>query len=455
MNGNGHEPDPRPYLDEPVDDAGNAMCLFKTTHGHYKYCTAYGWMHWNGRYYATEGAEQVLVDEITTMLRKRVTDLMYAGRGEEAKRCIPNVRAVNAVMTMFVPRAVVSIDDFDANPYTLNCMNGEVDLRTGTLKPHDPSMLYTYCVNAEYDPHADTFEWEEWLAGVIEGGEDMVKYLQTLVGYTFTGLTREELFVYLWGPTRSGKGTFTETLLALAGRPLGVGAKMSTFTEKRNGSDQNFDLAPLKAARFVVASESESTDWLNAAKVKNMTGGDYITCAFKHKDQFSYRPLYTIWLISNHPIQTDAEDDAIWGRARVLCFPNSHLGVEDKHLKERMRSEKNLTAVLNWIVWGAVRYFTEGLQTPETVKSQTKKARDDVDYVGKWFSDNVTIGTKDEYVAASVLYQNYKTWCEEQGVSCKKQRGFSNSLMAKGIAPSETIRTPLGTQRVVHGLKIG
>lgn len=452
---NGHIPPERPYLDEEIDDAGHAQCLLKTTNGHFKYCKAYGWMHWNGRYYDTEAAEQALDREIVLMLRRRVADMSLAGRGEDAiKKCIPNASKVSAIRTLFDEHVIVPVDAFDANPYTLNCMNGEVDLRTGELTPHNPDMLYTYCVNADYDPHTDTTEWEEWLESVVEGGKPMVRYLQILCGYTFTGLTREELFVYLWGATRSGKGTFTETLLALAGRPLGVGAKMSTFTDKRSGSDQNFDLAPLKAARLVVASESESTDWLNAAKIKNMTGGDYITCAFKHKDQFSYRPIYTIWLVSNHPIQTEAEEDATWGRARVICFPHSHLGKEDKTLKERMKEPDNLRAVLNWIVWGAVAYFKNGLETPDIVKAATQKARDDVDFVGKWLADNITLGSDDEYTTVTNLYQNYASWCSDIGVTPKKQRSLSNSLLSRGIGPSEPLRLPLGVVRVVRGMKI-
>ena len=43
----------------------------------------------------------------------------------------------------------------------------------------------------------------------------MLNYLQMAVGYSITGHTVEEKLFYLYGPTRSGKGTFMETLLAL------------------------------------------------------------------------------------------------------------------------------------------------------------------------------------------------------------------------------------------------
>ncbi len=459
INGNGKvEADPatRPYLDCEVDDAGNAQCLLATTGHLFKHNDAFGWMYHNGRFWKRENAQKQVDIAITDMLRRRVIDLVRAGMGDAAKKCIPNARIVNAVRTMFDELVPCEPEEFDNDPHLLNCMNGVVDLRTGELTPHNPNQLFTYCINADYKPDTDTLAWEEWLLSVVEGGEEMVQYMQVLTGYTFTGLTRDELFVYIWGPTRSGKGTFTETLLELAGRPLGVGAKMSTFTDKRSGGDQNFDLAGLRASRFVVASETEGTDWLNAAKVKNLTGGDWITCAFKHHDQFSYRPAYTIWLLSNHKLQTDAEDDAIWGRARVLSFPHSHLGKEDKRLKERMKSKSNLESVLKWIVDGAVRYYNEGLNTPQTVETMTQQARDEIDFVQKWLDDNATIhpGNREVYTVARDLYKDYLKWCEDMGVPAKKQRGFANALISKGIDKSEQLRLPLGNQRVNFGITL-
>lgn len=458
-NGNGKvesEPTTRPYLDCEVNDAGNAQCLLVTGGNVFKHNDSFGWMVHNGRFWERENAQKRLDIAITNMLQLRVIDLVRAGRGEDAKKCIPNARIVGAVRSMFDELVPCRVDDFDADPNLLNCRNGVVDLRTGELTAHDTSQMFTYCVNADYRPDADTRAWEDWLLSVVDGGAEMVQYMQVLTGYSFTGLTREELFVYVFGPTRSGKGTFTETLLELAGRPLGIGAKMSTFTDKRSGGDQNFDLAVMRASRLVVASETEGNDWLNAAKVKNMTGGDWITCAYKHQDQFSYRPLYTIWLLSNHKVQTDVEDDAIWGRLRLLCFPNSHLGNEDKTLKERMKSPKNLEAVLKWVVDGAVRYYADGLVTPAVVTGAANSAREDIDFVQKWLDDNTVLhpGSREVYTVARDLYKDYLKWCEDMGVAAKKQRGFANALAAKGVEKSEPLRTPFNVQRVNYGITL-
>lgn len=112
-------------------------------------------------------------------------------------------------------------------------------------------------------------------------------WLQMAVGYSLTGHTREEVLFYLYGPPRSGKGTLTEMILALLGSPLAKEVNFATFTAQRSGDSQNFDLAPLKPCRTVLASESNAYERFNKAKVKMLTGGNEVYCAFKHQTHFA------------------------------------------------------------------------------------------------------------------------------------------------------------------------
>ena len=55
----------------------------------------------------------------------------------------------------------------------------------------------------------------------------------------------------------------------------------ASMTARREGDTQNFDLAPLKPARLVITSESNAHETLNPAKIKQITGGNFIRCSFK------------------------------------------------------------------------------------------------------------------------------------------------------------------------------
>lgn len=420
------------YLTEGANDEGNARCLYASAGHKFHFSKVYGWQFWNGAFWQRESADQELDLAITTMLKARAKLAIDADREAIAKAAIPSARHVRECRAMFDELVPVDVSDFDNDPATVNAANGEIDLRSGDCRPHSSSQMYTYAFPAEYDPGADTSEWLAFLRDVVGGGEEMVRYLQTAVGYSLTGHTSEECFFYVNGPPRSGKGTFTETILTMTGQPFSVETDFATFTATRRPGDQNFDLAPLKPARIVFASESNAHEWLNSGKLKRMTGGNMITCAFKFGDQFSYWPRYKIWLVSNWAMQSDVEDDAVWGRARVINFPISRLGHEDKMLKRRMKRPENLKAVLKWAVEGAMRWFDEELKTPDYVAEHTEAARSAVDFVQGWL-DECTNTLPGEWTANSVLYLSYSNWCKANGVTPKQQRGLGNALKTKGF----------------------
>lgn len=56
---------------------------------------------------------------------------------------------------------------------------------------------------------------------------------------------------------------------------------------------------------------------------------------YKFKDSFTFRPRFKMWLFSNWPANLDVDDDGGWYRLRVISFPFSHAGSEDKGLKAK------------------------------------------------------------------------------------------------------------------------
>jgi putative DNA primase/helicase len=297
-----------------------------------------------------------------------------ANKHEEIVRASkPDARNVRNAKFMLQSLLRERIDTFDQSPDHLNVRNGVLDLRTGTLLPHRPHQRFTYCLPVAYAPDAGTTAWRQFLRQVVGGGEEVVAFLQTAVGYSVTGHTREEKLFYLYGPTRSGKGTFTETLLTLLGKPLATEVDFTTFTRERDNDASNFDLAPLKPARLLIASESSRHQLLHAAKIKQLTGGNDIRCCFKHRDHFEYRPGFTIWLVSNHDVHADPDDTAAWGRVVRLEFPHSFSGREDTTLKERMKRPENLQAVLAWAVEGATRWYAQGLRVPPSCRTGSER----------------------------------------------------------------------------------
>jgi putative DNA primase/helicase len=73
---------------------------------------------------------------------------------------------------------------FDSKPDLLNVANGVIDLRTGTLQPHDPGLLLTKLAPVPYRPDAQHPDWEKALAAVPE---DVRDWYQERLGQAITG----------------------------------------------------------------------------------------------------------------------------------------------------------------------------------------------------------------------------------------------------------------------------
>ena len=444
------------FLKQGPHDEGNAQSVHRHHDGKFAYNSATGWVVFAGKKWVLDGAEALLDRAIIQTLEQRARAVIDSGEMERyakiLKKCVPSAGTLNGTKSLLQSLSYSGVDEFDSDPDRLNCLNGVVDLRTGKITPHSPKTKFMHCVNAEYKPNADQSFWVNWLIGAV--GKEQAEYLQLAAGYTATGHTREEVLFYLFGPSRSGKGTFTETLKELFGKPLAEEVTFSTFTAQRSGDSQNFDLAPLKPCRYVAASESNSYERFNDAKVKALTGGNEIYCAFKHRSHFSYKPQFKIWLSSNHPVNADPDDDAVWGRVRVIEFPNSNLGREDKSLKYRMRSRDVLEGVLAWVVEGARKWYAlgaAGLPEPESSRQTKKKQRGELDNVQAWIDECCTTG---EFCAGSVLYLSYEKWCRDNGVEPKKQKGFSQTLERKGFASKRTTTADRKTVRGFEGLNL-
>ena len=419
-----------------IDHEGHALATLLLYDGRFRHNDTHGWLKYNGKFWESEGSRQTVERAITYTLKKRRGLFAEKEEMKKARFCMGwrTTVANTGMMIAKMEGVYTPISWFDKPLDMLNVNNGVINLRTGELSPHDKAQLFTYCLPVDYLP--DEEAPKEWLGFLDSVGlsDDVVSYLQIAVGYSLTGFTSEEVMFYLHGETRSGKGTFTEVINHMIG-DLSTGISMETFTSKRMGDTSKFDLAPLKMKRFVTASESTENGKLNPATIKSVTGGDEIYCSFKRKDHFSYRPQFKIWLTSNFPVNVDVDDDAAWGRLRVIRFNNSFLGKEDKTLKDRLKEPKSLEKILKWAVDGARDWFvlkTTGLPLPKEVEAAVKEHRLLLDGIGQFIDQDCELGDA-FFIEGKVLYKEYKAWAEDEGHYVVSRKKFTQSLSKKGI----------------------
>jgi len=449
-------------LAEHEDDAGNGDAMVKRYGAHFAYTGALGWLRYDGTHYREEGAEAAVYLAVEETLRARSAAAIAAGKHYNAllSKATPSHRNIAAAARNFEKKRTLVGVSFDDERHLLNCASGVLNLRTGELESHNASQLFSYCLPTEYDASACRDEVLAFLRGSVKGAhsDEVLAWLQTWLGYCLTGETNLDEFLYIHGPTRAGKGTLAGAMRALLGERLATEISFSTLTSKREGDTDNFDLAPLRAARLLTCEEGAARDYLNAALVKKMTGGNAIRASFKGRDAFEYVPQFKLIGVSNFPIRADADDDALWARVRVLEFPHSHAGSEDYGLRERMKRPEALRGWLAWLADGAKRYYElmrrgKGIPTPDSVKASTEAARTDLDTLGQWLEECAT-RKPDAWTPNAQAHTDYADWCAKNGAEPKLMSAFTRTLRAKGFNVGEVRKHSGKAQRGIAGLAL-
>jgi putative DNA primase/helicase len=368
MQQNAHKQELPVYdMDFTVTDSGNAQRLVDRIHKDYKYCEPLrGWFVWSGLHWkldndsiwakAKEFSQEILHEAVAESDRTVADRLWRHGRyslSEPGLRKMINLASKD-------DRIRRSPNEFDANPYLLNVLNGTIDLRTGALTEHDKTTLLTKLIDVEYDLEAASPTWDAFLERILPS-EDLRRYIQKAVGYSFVGEVSEHLLLICYGTGRNGKGTFMETIRSTA-RAYVHRTRTEMLMAKRYVSDgPTPDLANLKGKRFVFASESDDGQRLNESQVKDLTGDDTINARHLNKNSMEFSPTHTLWLQTNHRPVIKGSDIGIWSSDRPPFFVPvmiESLGTDSSSLSSSVGTESALCADRAPMAayWAGVRY---------------------------------------------------------------------------------------------------
>ena len=84
----------------------------------------------------------------------------------------------------------VTLEQFDADPWSLNTPEGVVDLKTGRLRAHRSDDYFTKMTAVA--PGGDCPTWRGFLDRITSANTELQSYLQRVAGYCLTGSTREQ-----------------------------------------------------------------------------------------------------------------------------------------------------------------------------------------------------------------------------------------------------------------------
>jgi putative DNA primase/helicase len=428
-------------------DAGNADRLIEAAAGRLRHCPDLGegekgWLWWNGNHWVRRAREQAyaLLTESTRERLKNVHAEDKAGvRFVHGSLAESKLRAAIRLAEMR-PGVTIRGVELDSDPWILTCGNGTLDLRSGDLTEPRARDYITRAIAVDLDLGAERPTWTRFLETSMGGRARLVEYLQLAVGYSLTGITREQVFFLLYGTGANGKSTFIETVTSLMGE-YAYAAPFETFAMTHNRQSER-DMFPLRAARFVSSVEAESGQRLAESFIKRATGGDTVTGRALFAETINFAPQFKLWLAANHLPEIRGTDEAIWRRVRLIPFEVTIPEAErDPELKDKLREE--LPGILAWAVKGCYAWAKIGMPKVAEVTAATAHYREDQDWIGEFLGDVCTLGPGLE-CSSTVLYSAFKKWAESRGTNRPpSHRKLSMILKDRGL---RNYRSGIGMQ---------
>lgn len=419
--------------DYSADDDGNALRLVDTHGRHLRRITDMGrWMTWDGARWHVDHDEAI----VRNLARELARGLPEA---EKADKTWKHNSLSSAGLTSCVrvaasdPRVTIPTRALDASTTLLNTPTGVVDLVTGELQPHNPDDLLTRMTTVGVDLDAPHPQWDAFLAETFGGDAEMVSYLQRLAGLILRGDVTEHVLPLWYGTGANGKGALALVWQHILGDGDSGGYAVSApdgfLMGGRDGAHPT-EIARIRGARLVIASEQSSGKRFDEAKVKRLTGGDMLTGRFMRGDFFDFAPSHVIVVLTNHLPTVKEGGPGFWRRARLIPFehvvpPESRVPDLDKRLVDAEGP-----AILGWMIRGALAVAEGGLADPAKVLAATDDYRVSEDTLASFLRDECLLGAG-HWVTSAEFFRRYEVHCRQMGAEALSAKAIGMRLRSE------------------------
>ena len=446
------------------EQEGAARLIVELLRDEYVYDHTEGqWYRYNGVHWEQDRISQVYVE------RYRVVDLYAAHAEEAAKRRtqaaknkdknaeqhekyiedlfnkqikqlqrINYVRGVLELARSGKDRLATDGSDWDQNPNYLATTNVVIDLRTGGSREGRPRDMIRTAAPTRYDgidaPHP---RWTQFLNEIFQKDQEIIAFVQRVLGMSLIGAQLEHILVVLWGQGRNGKSVLTDVIEYVLGQLSGTIQPETLLEQSRSqsASSPTPDIMALRGKRIVWAREPEKNRKMNESQVKNLVGGDILPARSPYgRYVVNFEPTHTLVMLANDKPRANPDDYAFWERVLLVPFELSFVNREptapnerqrDPYLATRLKNEA--PGILGWLIRGCLDWQQQGLNPPEKVKAATEQYRQDEDII-QHFIDDCCLTGGGQFTPANDLYNAYKEWCDRNGHKPLSNKHFSEKI---------------------------
>lgn len=340
---------------------------------------------------------------------------------------------ITSVIKLSKPFLEIDLNELDVNPFELNTPSGIVNLKNGTINPHNSLSYCTKMTSCNLEDDDPTM-WNELLDLVTCGDKEYQEYLQVLCGSFLIGKVFNESLIIAQGGGANGKSTMFNVISKIIGDYAGKIPAECLTTKARN---IKVDLATLLGKRFVLASETEEGQRLSNQMLKQIASTDVITAERKYHDPFTFEPSHNALLYTNFLPALGSLDNGTKRRI-IVCPFNATITTPVKDYADKLY-ESSKGTILKWLIEGAKRFYESKYILPPCKVCDAAKNEyiSENDWLEKFLTDCCVIGDL-EHQAGGVLYRAYRKWASEVGEYPKRNSDFARALVNAGYEAKKT-----------------
>ena len=348
--------------------------------GDLRYVADWGkWLSWTGTHWRFDNTLRAF-----DLARQIARAAAAACNKPKVASVIASAKTVAAVERLAKAdrRLAATIDQWDADPWLLNTPAGVVDLRTGQLRSHRPDDYMTKITSV--GPGGDCPKFMAFLRRIMNGDDALIAFLQRVFGYCLTGDASEQAIFFNYGGGQNGKTVLMSTVSGILGDYC-CATPIETFTESKTDRHPT-ELARLRGARLVTATETEAGRYWAESRLKELTGGERVPARFMNQNFFEYLPAFKPVVSGNHRPRLHSVGLAMRRRVNMIPFavtiPEDD---RDTHFADKLRAE--WPGALQWMIDGGLDWQERGLAPPEAVTKATEAYFAGEDGYSDWIAE--------------------------------------------------------------------
>ena len=333
------------------------------------------------------------------------------------------------------------------NPAGFIAVGGKqiVNLRTGEARSREKTDYFSQEVPTVYNPNANSDLWNNSISQIMLHNQEMINFLQEVLGYAITGSCKEGKVIMLIGSSKAGKSVIITLLDNLLQRFSDCLAKSIIVDSGRVIDSPDPFVASLKNKRVGIINELQQKDNINTTKFKILATNEKYVYRLLHSNETEKTDSkHVILMASNHKPIFPETDDSIWERLIIINFKakftdkpqNDNEFLVDRELLSKLQVPEVKQAFLKWLVDGSIRYYNqEKLMIPQACLDNLEDYRissqNDVEI---YFNERLEI-TKDEEDKIQVrpLFKDYEEWCETNSVRKISHLVFGEFITKKNV----------------------